>query len=46
MCSCEYFLPNDYRCPAAEKDELSYGVAIPAQHFFENTTSAQKQIET
>jgi hypothetical protein len=43
MCSCEYFPPVDYRCPATEKDELSYGVAIPAQHFFESTTSARNK---
>jgi hypothetical protein len=28
MCSCDYLLPNNYRCAGVEKDEISWSVPL------------------
>jgi hypothetical protein len=40
MCSCDYFVPINYRCVAAEKDDCSWSIPRSLREIvLENSTS-------
>jgi hypothetical protein len=46
MCSCDYFVPINYRCVAAEKDDCSWSITLSLREIvLENSTSSRTRCE-